>query len=64
VTTKVLSMDAARTLQSRLKQNPEVLLVLEIAKRARASEAAEPPREIGSTTDVVALPTNSQCPVQ
>lgn len=64
VATKVVATSASKTVQNGLKHNPEVLVVLEIAKRARESQAVEPPREIGGTTDVVVLPTNSQCPVQ
>jgi hypothetical protein len=56
-------MDASAVIQRAIADNPEVRAVLEIALRARKVEAREPPRVIGMATDVVALPTNSQCPV-
>lgn len=43
--------------------NPEVCLVLEIAMRARVAVSSEPPRHIGVATEVITIPTNSQCPV-
>ena len=57
------SKAAEATLRRALGQNPEMLLVLEMAKRAREIESVQPPREISVSTDVIATPTNSQCPV-
>jgi hypothetical protein len=56
-------MRAAEMVEKTLKENPDVRLVLEIAARARETEAKEPPREIGAATEVVAIPTNPQCAV-
>lgn len=50
-------------LKKAMIDNPEVCLVLEIAMRARAAVSSEPPRHIGVATDVITIPTNSQCPV-
>ena len=60
---KKASMDVATVIQKGMDKNPDVQVVLEIAMRARNLESVEPPRSIGMATDVVALPTNSQCPV-
>jgi hypothetical protein len=53
----------AAVIQKAIDENPEVRLVLEIAMRARDAESKEPPLDIGMATDIVATPTNSQCPV-
>jgi len=46
-----------------LDANPEIRLILEIATRARDTEARELPREIRSSTDAVATPFNSQAAI-
>jgi|HubBroStandDraft_6_1064221.scaffolds.fasta_scaffold2330911_1 hypothetical protein len=51
---------AQQIVQQALKDDPEVRLVLEIAARAREAEARELPREVGSATEVVAIPLHSQ----
>ena len=56
-------MDTNKTIQKALKENPDLRLVLDIAARARETEARELPREIGAATEVVATPNNSQCAV-
>ena len=50
-------------LQKQIVENPEIRTVLEIAMRARELEVTQPARVIGIATDVVAIPSNSQCPV-
>jgi hypothetical protein len=50
-------------LAQRAMENPDVRTVLEIAARARDIEAREPAKTIGIATDIIAIPTNSQCPV-
>lgn len=54
-------MDVTRLIQKSLKENPEIQLVLELASRAHEMEAKELPRHIGMATEIVAIPTNSQC---
>lgn len=54
-------MDTAQVIKDALDANPDVRLVLAIAARARDAESKEPPRNIGFATDIVAIPTNSQC---
>lgn len=54
-------MNAAEMIEKALKENPDVRLVLDIAVRARETEAKELPREIGVSTEVVAIPTHLQC---
>lgn len=54
-------MDTAQVIKDALDANPDVRLVLEISARARDAESKEPPRSIGFATDIVAIPTNSQC---
>ena len=56
-------MDTKRVVEKALAENPEINLVLDIAARARAIEATELPREIGASTEVVAIPCNPQIPV-
>jgi len=56
-------MGAAEMIEKALKENPDVCLVLDIAARARETEARELPREINAATEVVAIPTNPQCAV-
>jgi hypothetical protein len=50
-----------QTIEKALHENPDIRVVLEIAARAREIEARELPRELGTATDVVAIPNNSQC---
>jgi hypothetical protein len=54
---------SAEKLQKQIAENPEIRTVLEIAMRARETDATQPARVIGIATDVVANPSNSQCPV-
>ena len=54
-------MNVEQIIKSALDENPDIRLVLEIAARAREAESKEPPRNIGVATDIVAVPTNSQC---
>jgi hypothetical protein len=56
-------MDAAEVIRKALDENRDVRLILEIATRAREIESKEPPRHVGIATEIVAIPTNSQCPV-
>lgn len=60
---RVEIMNAAEVIERAVKENPDVQLVLDLATRARETEARELPREIGVATEVVAIPTNSQCAV-
>ncbi len=53
-------MDVDRTIRNVLAKNPEMLLVLEIATRAREVESREPPRELGLSTDIAVVQPNSQ----
>jgi hypothetical protein len=46
-----------------LIEHPDLQLVREISIRAMLMDSKEPPRVIGVATDVVIVPTNSQCPV-
>ncbi len=58
---KVMStLNTAEMIEKTLKENPEVRLILDIAARARETEGREPPREIGTATGVVAIPSNAQ----
>jgi hypothetical protein len=54
---------ANELVQQEMKENPEVLLILEIAARAREIEARELLHEIRVSTEVAAVPINSQCAV-
>jgi hypothetical protein len=54
-------MSVEKLIKNALDKNPEIRLVLDIAARARDAESKEPPRNIGVATDIVAIPTNSQC---
>jgi hypothetical protein len=54
-------MRAAQMIKDALEDNPDILLVLEIAMRARELESREPPRELSASTEVAAIPTNPQC---
>jgi hypothetical protein len=56
-------VSVAGTIQKALDENPEIRIVLDIAARARDTEAKEPPREIGASTEVAAQPTHTQCAV-
>ena len=56
-------MNSEKLIQKMLDDDAEVRLVLEIASRARDIEARELPRELGTATEVVAIPTNPQCAV-
>lgn len=56
-------MDAAQIIKHALETNPGVRLVLEVATRAREAESKEPPRELGASTKVTAIPNNPQCGV-
>lgn len=56
-------MDAEQIVKDAIATNPDVRLVLEMAARAREAESKEPPRSIGMSTEVAALPTTSQYPV-
>jgi hypothetical protein len=58
-----IPVTSAEKLQEQIAKNPDIRVVLEIAMRARETEASQPARVIGIATDVVALPSNSQCPV-
>lgn len=46
-----------------MKENPDVSLVLEIAARARETEARELPREIFASLEVTAAPAYHQCAI-
>ncbi|HLX84407.1 MAG TPA: hypothetical protein VKR59_10955 [Terriglobales bacterium] len=56
-------MKTEKIVQEALKVNPEMQLVLDIAARARATEAQAAPAELRASTDVVAIPSKSQCAV-
>jgi hypothetical protein len=53
-------MDTNQTIKKAFDENPDVRMVLDIATRARDTEARDLPREIGAATEVVAIPTNPQ----
>jgi hypothetical protein len=53
-------VNATELINKALRENPDVCLVLDIATRARETEARELPREIGVSTEVVAIPINTQ----
>lgn len=52
--------DAAKTVKDILDANPEIRLVLEISKRARALESLTPPIDLGSATETIVIPISSQ----
>ena len=54
---------AKELVQRGMHENPEMSLILEIAARAREMEARELPQEIRVSTEVAAIPINSQCAV-
>jgi len=54
-------MDVKKITQEAIETNPEIKLVLEIAARARETEARTPAMELTPSTDVVALPNQRQC---
>jgi hypothetical protein len=54
-------MKAEQIIRNAMDNDPDIRLVLEIAERARAAELQDPARNIGVTTDIVTIPTNSQC---
>jgi hypothetical protein len=56
-------MDAEQIIKKAVNENPDVRLVLDVAARARDTEARELPQEIGASTEVVAIPCNPQIPV-
>jgi hypothetical protein len=58
-----LPVTSAEKLQEQIANNPDIRAVLEIAMRARETEATQPARAIGIATDIAATPSNSQCPV-
>jgi DNA-directed RNA polymerase subunit K/omega len=53
----------SQSIQKAIDKSPDTQLVLEIAARAREIESKEPPREIGTSTEVVTTPNNPQCAV-
>ena len=53
-------MNATQLIDMAFKENPEILVVLEIARRARETEDRELPREIVGSTEVAVIPTDSQ----
>jgi len=54
-------VDTIQVIKNELDKNPEVSLILEIATQAREMESKEPPRNIGVATEIITIPTNSQC---
>lgn len=56
-------MDTKQTIEKAINENPEIQVVLAIAARARETEARELPRELGTATEVVAIPNNPQSAV-
>jgi hypothetical protein len=56
-------MDTEQIIKRALNENPDIRLVLDVAARARDTEARERPREIEASTEVVAIPCNPQIPV-
>jgi hypothetical protein len=54
-------MNATQLIDEALKENPDILVVLDIALRARETENRELPREIAISTEVAVIPTDSQC---
>ena len=50
-------------IRQEIRENPEVLLVLEIATRAREIEARELPQEISALHEVTAAPAYQQCAI-
>jgi hypothetical protein len=57
------AMEAQQMVQHAMRDNPEIQIVLEIAARARDAEAMASPQQLGTATEVVAIPTSSQCAV-
>jgi hypothetical protein len=55
--------DATQLVKDTLESNDEVRLVLDIATRARELEARELPRENNVSTDVIAIPLQTQAVV-
>jgi hypothetical protein len=53
-------MKIERIIQDAVDANPEIRLILEIAARARDTEAREQPRELSSATEVAAIPIHTQ----
>ena len=53
-------MNAEQMIKNATDKNPEIRLVLEIAARARELESKQPPRDIVTATETVAIPTSSQ----
>ncbi len=60
-TIRDIRTNATQMIDKAFSENPDVLVVLEIAARAREAEARELPREIGISAEVVAIPTDLQC---
>jgi hypothetical protein len=56
-------MNTKQIIKKAMKENPDIRLVLEISARARDMESKELPREMGASTEVVAIPCNPQTPV-
>jgi len=55
------AMTAAEVINTALRDNPEVLLVLEVANRARALEQNNPAIDLTPKSEVVTIPTDVQC---
>lgn len=53
-------MKTNQIIRDAVAEHPEIRLILEIAARARETEAREQPRELGLATEVVAIPTHTQ----
>lgn len=56
-------MEPEKMAQQATKINPDIQIVLEIAARARDTEAMATPHQLGTATEVVTVPTSSQCAV-
>ncbi len=56
-------MSVTQIIEKALEENPQIRIVLEAAARARDAEAKEPPKEISGSTEVVTVPTHTQCAV-
>jgi hypothetical protein len=57
-----IPMDACQLIQDAIANDPQVGLVLEIAKRARDAEEYNIPTELEDSSEVVAIPTEQQYP--
>lgn len=56
-------MEINQVIKDALEEYPEVRVVLEVARLAHEAESKELPKELGTSGEVAAMPTASQCGV-